>query len=275
MKIEFFCPRWGQANIPWESFAAKVKAAGYDGVEADVPPHQADIDKMMNALAKHGLTLIAQHWETVDPVYTTHATAYAKRLAHMSKVKPLFINSQTGRDFFSTAQNARLLFMATSCTRETGIPVYHETHRGKFSFAAHITREFLQKVPALELTLDISHWFAVAESWLDDQPEAVQQAITHTRHIHARIGHTQGPQIPDPRIPEAAGALARHLAVWDKVVETNRQAGKPILTFTTEFGPEPYMTQVPNTGKPIADQWELNIFMLETLKKRYSKYPLN
>jgi len=33
MKINFFCPRWGFENIPWQKFLADVRAEGYAGVE--------------------------------------------------------------------------------------------------------------------------------------------------------------------------------------------------------------------------------------------------
>ncbi|MBN9381414.1 MAG: sugar phosphate isomerase/epimerase [Chitinophagaceae bacterium] len=272
MNIQFFCPRWGMAHLPWEPFARLVKDTGFDGVETDIPEEPAGREEMLQALAKYDLRLIAQHWQTVDPAFETHAAVYAKRLEYMAAVNPLFINSQTGRDFFSPAQNETLLTIAAQTTVATGIPVYHETHRGKFSFAAHVTADFLHRVPGLELTLDISHWYAVAETFLDDQQQAVRDAIERTRHIHARIGHTQGPQVPDPRSPDAREALKAHLACWDKVVEARLQTGHPLLTFTAEFGPSPYMTLSPATGKPLADQWELNVFMMQMLKERYQPY---
>ena len=33
MQIKFFCPHWGHEHLSKEIFAAKVSAAGYDGVE--------------------------------------------------------------------------------------------------------------------------------------------------------------------------------------------------------------------------------------------------
>lgn len=271
MKIEFFCPRWGLAHLPWETFARLVKDTGFDGVETDVPEAPAEKEEMLQALAKYDLSLIAQHWQTVDPDFETHAAEYTKRLEYMATVKPVFINSQTGRDFFPPEQNEALLSIAAKVASATGIPIYHETHRGKFSFAAHVTAAFLRRVPSLELTLDISHWFAVAETYLYDQPEAVRQAIDRTRHIHARVGHTQGPQVPDPRTPDAREALQAHLDCWDRVIEVRLQAGDPLLTFTAEFGPPPYMSLSPANGKPLADQWELNVFMMQMLKARYGK----
>jgi|SRR6218665_51261 len=269
MEVLSFCPRWGQAHTPWNEFAAKAKAAGYDGVETDIPLSEKERDLVLNALAKEGLQLIAQHWETVEPAFEKHLNAYQQRLENMAIAKPVLINSQTGKDYYSFEQNAKLIGAAGKLTASTGIDVYHETHRGKFSFAAHITADYLRELPELMLTLDISHWVAVAETFLHDQQEAVDLAIARTRHFHARIGHTQGAQVNDPRAPEWEEALDMHLRCWDKVYSVNKNAGRPYLTFTAEFGPAPYMPLLPFTQQPVANQWEINAYMSEMVKSRY------
>lgn len=270
MQVYSFCPRWGQAHTPWDEFAAMVKQSGYDGVETDIPANEKERETVLNAISKNGLQLIAQHWETVEPDFDQHFAAYEQRLENMALAKPVLINSQTGKDYYSFEQNARLISAATALSAATGIPVYHETHRGKFSFAAHITKDYLQRIPELTLTLDISHWVAVAETLLDDQQEAVELAINRTRHFHARVGHTQGAQVSDPRAPEWKEALDMHLHCWDKIYTANKEAGKPFLTFTAEFGPAPYMPLLPFTRQPIANQWEINEHISGMLKSRYN-----
>jgi sugar phosphate isomerase/epimerase len=269
MEIAFFCPRWGQSKLGWDDFAGKVKQWGYDGVETDLPESHEEREAMFNALDKNGLLFIGQHWETIEPDFELHAKQYAERIQRLADAKPLFINSQTGKDYFSFEQNEQLIHHASGIAAATGVPVYHETHRGKFSFAAHITKAYLQRLPQLEITLDISHWCAVAETFLHDQQEAVQLAISRTNHIHARVGFTQGPQVNDPRAPEWKEALEFHLRSWDAVVEQHRSKGTTMLTFTTEFGPYPYMPQNPYTQHPLADQWELNVHMKTLLTNRY------
>jgi sugar phosphate isomerase/epimerase len=269
MKVLFFCPRWGQSHLGWDDFAYKVKAAGYDGIETDIPIDASERAILLEAMDKHGLLLIAQHWETVAPDYEQHKTEYAARIAHLAAAKPLFINSQTGKDYYSFEQNKHLLALAAATTAGTGVEVYHETHRGKFSFAAHITHEYLKLLSGLEITLDISHWCAVAETLLHDQAEAVKTAISRTRHVHARVGFAQGPQVNDPRAPEWKEALDFHLHCWDAVVELHKKMQRPVLSFTMEFGPFPYMPQHPYTQQPLSDQWEINWHMKEMLKKRY------
>lgn len=42
------------------------------------------------------------------------------------------------------------------------------------------------------------------------------------------------------------------------------------MTFLTEFGPVDYMPALPYTRQPVADQWAINVYMMEILRKRYS-----
>jgi len=270
MEILFFCPRWGCEHLSPEVFLAKVKATGYDGVECGLPVDEEEKDRLLNGLAKYGLRFIGQHWETVTHDFSQHLQEYEHRLTQLALANPQFINSQTGKDYYSFAQNEQLINIGRHITAASGIPVKHETHRGKFSFAAHSMQEYFEKLPWLRITLDISHWCAVAETLLHDQEKSVQTAISHTDHIHSRVGHTQGPQVIDPRAPECLDALNFHLDCWDKVIALKRKNGDPFFTITPEFGAPPYLHLFPYTKQPIVNQWEVNVFMMELLRKRYS-----
>lgn len=270
MNIQFYCPRWGSERLSWEDFCRQVKQEGYDGIEYGIAASTTsqELDEAWNTAVRYELKIIPQHYDTYEANFTRHYELYQ---AWLEKLKPYpagKINSQTGKDFFSFSQNEVLIQAAAT----SGLNIVHETHRNKFSFAAHITKEYLQAIPGLQLTLDASHWVCVAESYLDDQPEAMQLAIERTEHIHARVGYPEGPQVPDPRVPAWQEALHRHLVWWDKVAERKRKE-KATLTITPEFGPFPYMVHVPATGNPIADQWAVNSYMMRLLKKRYETAP--
>ena len=267
MQIKFFCPLWGSDNMPFESFLMKVKKAGYEGVEMSLPEEPERKKEILALLKQQDLQLIAQHWETATADYDLHKKEYRRRLANLASANPLFVNTQTGKDFFSFEQNAELIGIADEISNEYDVKIIHETHRGKFSFAAHIAAGYLKETSNLRITLDISHWFNVAESWLDDQQDAVNLAISKTEHIHARIGFPGGPQIPDPRVPEWKEALDRYTGWWKQVTDLRRKDGWEEFTVTPEFGPFPYMTILPFTKQPITNQWEVNRFMMDYLKK--------
>jgi len=108
----------------------------------------------------------------------------------------------------------------------------------------------------------------VSESLLQDQQSTIDIALQRIDHIHARIGHPEGPQVNDPRAPEWESAVQAHVAWWDTVVEMKKQKGE-VMTFLTEFGPTDYMPALPYTRQPLANQWEINVHMMKLLRERY------
>jgi sugar phosphate isomerase/epimerase len=271
MEIKFFCPRWGSERLGWEEFMNEVKRAGFDGLEWAIPNDKdvAEIDAVFALAEKFELSVIAQHYETNNGDFTQHYIEYVNWFDKIKNYSVDKINSQTGKDYFSFEQNRQLLHLAGVHGAMYHVPVVHEMHRGKFSFASHITRDFLEQLPNLRLTFDISHWVNVAESYLDDQKEAVLMAIMRADHIHARVGYPEGPQVPDPRVPVWQEALQKHLFWWDTIVNFKKELNLP-LTITPEFGPFPYMIHHPLTDQPIASQWDINVWMMNFLRKRYS-----
>lgn len=268
MKIKFYAPQWGN-TLPFDTFCQNVKVAGYDGVEMALPFGQREKQEVLDSLAKHGLELVGQYWQSFEADLNEHAANYEKYLRNLIAAKPVFINCQTGKDYFTFAQNKLLFDIAAKISAETGVRIIHETHRGKSLFAANVTHDYLTKIPGLRITLDISHWCNVHESLLADQVDSVNLALEHTDHIHSRVGHPEGPQVNDPRAPEWEEALQAHLAWWDKVAAIHQENGT-VLTVTTEFGPATYMPTLPFSQMPVANQWDINVHMMNLLKKRYS-----
>lgn len=264
--ITFFCTDWGR-DVSWDEFCKRVREAGFDGVETWAPTDGAMEKEMMDAFDKHDLAYIFLCAGS-GADFDTYLATYKRRLEQAATLHPIRINSHTGKDYFNNNQNEALIRVADSISRMYQVPITHETHRGRFSFAAHITREYLKRIPYLRLTLDISHWCAVHESMLGDQTEAVSLALQRTDHIHARVGHPEGPQVNDPRAPEWEAVVQTHLEWWDAIVAAHREQGQP-LTITTEFGPPDYLQTLPYTRQPVASQWDINKHMLDLLKTRY------
>ena len=123
----------------------------------------------------------------------------------------------------------------------------------------------------MKLTLYISHWPNVNESMLDNQTETVDVALKKVAHIHARIGHEQGPQVNAPRAPEWKYTLEKHLKWWDKAIENREKSGAKSIAFLTKFGPPNYLATLPFTNQPVANQWEINIHILKLIKDRNKK----
>jgi len=238
-----------------------------DGVEVWVMQENRDRDDFLAAMNKHRLRFgLLCGGSSSDPA--VHLDQFKKAIDRALTMKPLYINCHSGRDHFSFEDNRKFIDYGNLAAQGTGIPVYHETHRGRILYSAPVARTFIDRLPGLKLTLDISHWCNVHESLLSDQPGNVAAALERAEHIHARIGHAESPQVSDPRAPEWDAAVKAHLAWWDVIVARKKKAGEP-LTILTEFGPADYMPTVPYTRQPLANQWEINVYMKDLVKKRY------
>jgi len=267
--VKYYCTSWGRTES-WDAFCEKVKKAGFDGVETVLPASADEQKQMADALRRHGLSLAVLCYAWGSDA-AEHLDMYRQKVEEAVRFRPDFINTQTGKDHYTFGQNRAFFDLADRISRDSGIPVYHETHRGRFSFAAHVTRDYLERIPSLMLTLDISHWCCVHESMLQDQQEAVALALERTAHVHARVGHPEGPQVSDPAAPEWKRALDRHLEWWDGVVARRREQGHGSLTITAEFGPAGYLPTLPHSGLPVGDQWAANLFIFKLLKARYAQ----
>lgn len=275
VEVKFLCPRWGFESLAWEDFLSQVKDAGYAGIEWFPQGAQSEIAHVSKLLERYDL----EH--TIVMEVARPFTGFNDYLFHLRQdldnllstlsaaKKPLFLSAQIGREFFSFQEIAACIQICTDMQHKHTIAVYQETHRNKWNFAAHVTLPMLRQQESLRLTLDISHWYCVSESYLLDQQEAVQLAVKHARHIHARVGHTEGPQVVDPAFEEYQEALHHHLRVWDEWVAHMKSLKKDFCTITPEFGPPPYLALAGRALDPVQEQWRLNLWIKNLLQNRY------
>lgn len=269
LDLKVLATNWGYPGT-LDAFCAHAKKEGYDGIEIWWPMEKKGQDELFNALKKHGLDVgfLCGAWQAGYKEHFEHFNRMIDAAAANEIQRPLYINCHSGKDFFSYEQNKTFIDHTTRLSKQTGITICHETHRSRMLYAAPVARNFMEKNPDLRVTFDVSHWCNVHESLLQDQQETVQLAIDRTDHIHARIGHAQGPQVSDPRAPEWEPAVKAHLAWWDRIMENKRKKGGRI-TVLTEFGPPDYMPVIPYTRQPLADQWAINVHMMHLVRKRY------
>jgi len=137
--------------------------------------------------------------------------------------------------------------------------------------------ELFKLRPTMKITADFSHRTCVTESFLENCSGILQEAIRRTKHIHARVGHTQSPQIPDPRLISWQYPVEFFFKIWKQIVRYQKSQKAAFFTITTEFGPPPYMWTKTKDDMPIENQWEINRFMKDLLRKRFdaSRNPLS
>ncbi len=269
MKFKFFSPLWGYEHEDFGDYCRRLAAAGFDGMELNLADDLAEAETQLELLEGNGLEYIAQHSGTRVADFEAHRTHYRTRMERIAAFHPQLINAHTGRDFFTFEQNMELIHIASEIGRRYDVPVIHETHRGRFSNLPSTTHRFLEADPNLRFAADFSHWCVATESYLNDHRKFVDATIERSEIIHARIGYEEGPQVNDPHTPEWAEALDIHLKWWDEIVAHHRTKGSDSVRITTEFGPPPYAPAFSSTPEPVSDQWELNLHMLDLLKKKY------
>lgn len=270
-ELKIMATNWG-FNGTFDQFCVAAKKEGYDGIEVWWPGHVKEQEEMFTSIKKHSLD-IGFLCGGGQADWKEHLSFFKKATTEAANNKfqrPLYINCHSGRDHFSVEQNQLFIDHTMQLSNETGVLIFHETHRSRMLFAAPITRQFIEKNKQLKLTLDVSHWCTVHQSMLADQPDNVALALDRTEHIHARIGHPHGPQVNDPRAPEWEAIVKQHFEWWDKVVERKRKKGEQV-TVLTEFGPPNYMPTLPYTRQAVADQWAINVYMMKLLRKRYQQ----
>lgn len=267
--LKIFATNWGFPGT-LDEYCSKAKKDGYDGIEIWWPEDKKKQDELFESLKKHQLDVGFLCGASTSN-FQEHLHAFKKMIDAASTQniqRPLYINCHSGRDHFSFEQNKTFIDHTTKLAKETGLIICHETHRSRIMFAAHITRQYIEQFPDLRLTFDVSHWCNVHESLLQDQQQTVEIALERVDHVHARIGHPEGPQVNDPRAPEWEPVLKQHFIWWDKIVERKKKNGER-MTFLTEFGPPDYMPSLPYTRQPLGDQWAINVYMMHLLRKRY------
>lgn len=270
MKINYLYPFWGSEHLSPAEFISFVTSKGFDGIEMNIPAEdnfEAAFELALNKARRVNaqFTCVLQQ---VFGVEKESPQAYLEkvinRLESFVRYQPNFINSHTGKDHYSFDDNCRIIEAIESFAVRHRIPVYHEIHRGRFTFHSQTTLAYLKEFPHLKLVGDLSHWCVVSESMLEDQEVIIQQVIPHIQHIHARIGFTQAPQVNHPFASEWSTQLHTFTRWWQAIVDYHRS--RKYLTITPEFGPYPYMPEEPFTRNPLANQESINIKMKNYLE---------
>jgi len=268
-KLKVLATNWG-FNGTLDAYCAKVKKEGYDGIEIWWPLEKKDQDELFSLLKKYELE-VGFLCAGSDSNYQKHFDQFTQMIdaaANETIQRPLYINCHSGRDYFSYEEGKNFISHTVALAKSTGIKICHETHRSRLLYAAPVAKHYMETIPELRITFDVSHWCNVHETLLEDQQDTVNLSLQRVDHIHARVGHAEGPQVNDPRAPEWEHAVKAHFAWWDKVVELKKQKGDT-LTILTEFGPPDYMPTLPYTRQPLADQWAVNVYMMQQIRNRY------
>ena len=265
---------WG-VDEAWECFLPQAKAAGYAAIEVNIleltPVRRQELS---TRLADLGLGLVAQIFTNgfvPGGDVATHVESFRRQCDLALAMRPRLINSHSGRDAFNRDEAFDFFRRVVDHQRGMTIPVAHELHRGRIFHAPWTTTPVLEAFPALDVTADFSHWVNVCERLIDDQLPAIRLVADRCLHVHARVGHAQGPQVNDPRAPEWARELAAHERWWDICWAAQQRRGLTESTLTPEFGPPPYQPCAPYSQRPLAELREICEWMTQRQVERFAR----
>jgi sugar phosphate isomerase/epimerase len=198
-----------------------------------------------------------------------HLGELEQQLEIAQALKPLKVTVITGSDSWPWEQQLPFWQQALALAEASDLPVSFETHRSRSLANPWAIGSYLETLPGLRLTADLSHWCVVAERLMEPELEPIRTMAPRVDHIHARVGHAQGPQVSHPFAPEHAEALEAHRRCWELFVAAQRYRGVRRLTFTPEFGPDGYLPTLPFTKQPVADLEAINGAMAAWLRQLF------
>jgi len=304
---------WGVAEagdkLRWDSMLERIKSSGFGAVESilifDV---NLDPKYFRELLDKYDLQLFIQlhtasDWSKFDYCAScdlqVHVASFRKLVQDSLMLRPTVINVHSGHDSWSHETAISYFEQVLAIEEELlvgefkDVVLVHETHRQRLLFNPYQTRDILAHPTIsgrLRLNCDLSHWVCVCEKLFNASdardawwPGVLETVANHCYLIHARVGHTEGPQVMDPRDPHCAAETEAHISWWRRIIECQRSRG--VRTFiTTEHGPEPY--QVFDTPKPqpqdgrggdgggkLTDEekntilWDINVFVKDRIEQ--------
>ncbi len=265
MKLQLFKSLWGMTGSLAENLDL-IAANGYDGVDSWVWEGAAAANELIALTEARKLgRIVATVVERADQLRPT-----VRRLA---EYEPARINLHSGRDSMTRDEGCAFFEAALKVEAEIGVPVVHETHRGRLLYTPWETAFYLRQFDGLHLNADYSHWVNVCERLPDDQAEALALANQRAQYIHGRVGYEQGPQVPDPSAPEYAPQLAWHERQWQAIWNAQESAGAAELFFTPEYGPPPYLPTLPYTNVPVADLWQICLWAKDRARRLFPSSP--
>ncbi|MEI9940786.1 MAG: sugar phosphate isomerase/epimerase [Pseudomonadota bacterium] len=260
MKLSLFASAWTFGGL--SLCGHEVESGLFDGVEGPPPETAAGARE----LARSGLPYIAEICSggSYSPASSVsvdcHFQDFCSQVKRAVEANALFCSCLVGSDSWPLPVAIDFFARALEFGKQAGAELSFETHRSRPTFHPWVTAELLRALPELRLTCDFSHWCVVCERLPDDE-SVLELAISRARHVHARVGYAQGPQVPDPRAPEYEPELLAHEAWWRRIALAAAERGQSVLTITPEFGPDGYLQQAPFSKRPVADLNELNRWM--------------
>lgn len=229
---------------------SQIATAGFDGVSTHwtEPRTVADLHHM---LSDHGLAAEGQCFpKTVDDLKPVLDLAQRYPVTHLclqADIRPRRVDACVP-----------LLEGWMALGRQTGIPVYIETHRDRMTTDLYFTLDLLDRMPDLPLLADLSHFlvgreFAYPVS--EEDHAYMQRIIDQAWAFHGRVASREQVQI-ELSFPHHEPWVKLFLDWWGYGFRSwkRRAAEDATLIFVCELGPKPYAI-TGRDGEDTTDRW--------------------
>ena len=276
MELHIYKTLWGHTGSLDEALAS-CREHDWSGLEGPAPALPDERKKFRTKLARAGLGFIAEICTAGSYVPdrqaspAQHLESLRRQAVAALECQPRFLTVIAGCDAWSAGESVDFFGPALALGEELGATLSFETHRSRSFFNPWTTRDLLRQLPALKLTCDFSHWCMVCERLIDTEPEVLALCAERAHHVHARVGYDQGPQVPHPAAPAYQAALEAHERWWTQIWRSQSARGMSVSTLTPEFGPDGYLQSQPFTSVPVADVSQINAWMAERQRRRFSE----
>ncbi|MEQ8924143.1 MAG: sugar phosphate isomerase/epimerase [Roseovarius sp.] len=228
-----------------------IDKAGFDGICTHFHT-RADVEQWIGLARERGFVIEGQAFpRDVDDLRPALELAAEHEIHHLTiqlDVRP-----------YDVASSLPILAGWQELSKEYGVPVLVETHRGMMTNDLWSTREMIDKLGDLPLLADLSHYVCGQEMTMPISPvnqAMITRILRHARGFHGRVSSAEQIQIEigfpchKPWVDQFSAWWAMGFSDW-----LARGAPGGSLTFTVELGPKPYAISGPD-GNDLSNRWE-------------------
>lgn len=244
----------GNGEREWtvEEKFEKIAAAGFTGILGNIPEDPEKAAQWRNLLNQYNFNFGI----TIFPSTVEEGQA---RLAAAKAYGVDYVNAQVRNNFVIGQPAIDLLSGLVEAAQAVEMPFFVETHRGIITQDLHRTVDYVEAIPNLRLTLDLSHYVVAGEmgTYSEKGEELFNRLLPRTGSIHARVSN--GEQIQVDIGPDASHPMVEHFKRWwsngMRHWASQAQPGD-IFPFISELGPAGYSITLPGTSQEISDRWQ-------------------
>jgi hypothetical protein len=264
---------WWAMSGMWDNKSTEEKfdliaQAGFNGVFARLP--QPDKYKEWNTyLERHSLSYGVQS-------FPTSAEDLRSIIQQAKSLGATYVNAQVQDYYMTDRQAVHLLNQLVDEAAAAHFPCFIETHRGTVTQDLLRTLDYLQAIPDLQLTIDLSHYVTagelISQAHWDKATPYFEPLLQRTGSIHARISGGQQIQcaLGGDRGQPLHPAVHYYVNWWTTGMRSwmaNVQKDHAVLPVVCELGPPDYaITTFQNSHyEELTDRWQESLQLKELL----------